>query len=57
VIALIATETHVRTYVLYYTTPRQIVKHFRRFAPPPYIPIAKARGFTEGIGKEFHLVN
>jgi len=50
VIALIATETHVRTYVLYYTTPRQIVKHFRRFAPPPYIPIAKARGFTEGIG-------
>jgi hypothetical protein len=32
----------IRTHVLHYTT-------FRRFAPPPYIPLAKARSFTAGL--------
>jgi hypothetical protein len=40
-----------RTYVLYYTTLRWIVNQFRRFAPPPYIPRAEARGFTAGLVK------
>jgi hypothetical protein len=38
-----------RTHVLYYTTLPWIVNQFRRFAPPPYIPRAEARGFTAGL--------
>jgi len=38
-----------RTHVLYYTAFRWIVNPFRRFAPPPYIPRAEARGFTAGL--------
>lgn len=41
----------IRTHVLYYTTTSRITQTLiRRCALPPYIPMAKARGFTADFG-------
>jgi hypothetical protein len=51
-IATIGINTIIRTHVLDHTLLRQIIKNFRRFAPPPDIPIAEPRGFSAGFGNK-----